>query len=351
MSEQTPQSQALETETLWETDLNTGPTLDQAHPIAETDWFTLARKLRQRNRELLQRAADLEQALAKTQDSLQSERRLTQKRERFTVQQSEELLGAQAQMNLLFQELEASHNVAQRQHFLIESLSQQLETAQNQIARLEQECILARQTYTEQANLLSEAADNSQALRQHLDRQQTHTQQFRAVFSRYLESGDANPVLWATEPNAEEETFPRAQGPALVETPPPIQPWSTQQSQALPEPPAWAARLLDDEVEQSETTTVEAIRIDEPTPQPGKFANLILPDFHGRTGRKLMPMPKARPQASPAPNPLRPSRPPQRQKNCLHCRCESPQLPPLSGSLGCCGLSVSSTATTLGKSC
>lgn len=306
MSETTPQSQALETETLWETDLNTGPTLEQTHPIQETDWFTLARKLRQRNRELLQRAADLEQALAKTQDSLQSERRLTQKRERFTVQQSEELLNAQAQMNLLFQELEASHNVAQRQHFLIESLSQQLETAQNQIVRLEQECALARQTYTEQANLLSEAADNSQALRQHLDRQQTHTQQFKAVFSRYLESGDANPVLWETEPSEQEETFPAA--PTLVETPPPIQPWSTQQSRVLPEAPAWATRLLDDgvTVEMPAATTVEAVRVSAPiappeptTPQPGKFANLILPDFHAPTGRKLMPM--ARPQTSPPP--------------------------------------------------
>ncbi|MDB9495966.1 hypothetical protein PN441_05300 [Spirulina major CS-329] len=332
MSEQTPQSQQFETPQTWETEPTvtvetTATEGDQEtlNPIQETDWFTLARKLRQRNRELLQRAADLEQALATTQESLQAERRSSQQREQVTVQQGEELLDAQGQMSLLFQELEASHHVAQRQHVLIENLSQQLELAQAQIVRLEQECILARQTYTEQASLLHEAADNSQALRQHLDRQQSHTQQFQRLFSRYLEESEAgdrgqgshagtDSGIRADQPAiAPPSPITQLQPPPEEMKPSPIQPWSNQRSQP-PTPPTWAARLFDEEeelaVEMPSAPATPAVSVfDAPAPAaapPGKFANLNLPDFHaGR--RSVMPLPRSQaaiqPRETPTPKP------------------------------------------------
>jgi hypothetical protein len=339
MSEQTPQSQQFETPQTWETEpaitVDTTATdgeQETLNPIQETDWFTLARKLRQRNRELLQRAADLEQALATTQESLHAERRSSQQRERVTVQQGEELLDAQGQMGLLFQELEASHHVAQRQHVLIESLSQQLELAQAQIVRLEQECILARQTYTEQASLLHEAADNSQALRHHLDRQQSHTQQFQALFGRYLEEAEAeereqerhttSEVTRTEEAAIAPSPVTQLQPPTDEVKPSPIQPWSNQRSQQ-PAPPTWAARLFDDEEEvevaMPSAPNAPAVSVfDAPAPAaapPGKFANLILPDFHGNR-RSAMPLPrsqtKIQPRETPTPKAAPTNNPPKK---------------------------------------
>ncbi|MCW6036797.1 hypothetical protein K4A83_11065, partial [Spirulina subsalsa FACHB-351] len=167
--------------------------LDRAQSLQEADWFALARKLRQRNRDLLKRVAALEQSLAQTQEELQGyKRRLSlQEGSRSHHQaalaaQNEDLQTAQAQVNLLFEELEASHRVAQRQHLLIETLTAQLEAAQSQIVHLEQEYQRAQQRYQVQGSVLLEAAENSQELRDRLIRQQQHTRQFKAVLDRCL---------------------------------------------------------------------------------------------------------------------------------------------------------------------
>ncbi|WP_017304165.1 hypothetical protein [Spirulina subsalsa] len=337
--------------------------LDRAQSLQEADWFALARKLRQRNRDLLKRVATLEQSLAQTQEELQGYKRRVSLQEgsrsrgvepqsHLLASQNEDLQTAQAQVNLLFEELEASHRVAQRQHFLIETLTAQLEAAQSQIVHLEQEYQRAQQRYQVQGSVLLEAAENSQELRDRLTRQQQHTRQFKAVLDRYLspleeletenlasawsEDNDEDvedltqpPTLEASETTLEalsrpvepqsEEIIPPRPSPRPEDTlnpptpasrffnPPPstsgikqpIRPWSAQTTSPesiVGEPPSWVSRMIgqtlpDPQPQLEPAPVLEQPPTPEPPPKPSPFINLSLPDFKKRSG--IQPHPPA----------------------------------------------------------
>ncbi|WP_204104513.1 MULTISPECIES: hypothetical protein [Spirulina sp. CCY15215] len=293
------------------------------HTVNEADWFTLARKLRQRNRELLKKVATLEQALTQTREDLETEKRRSRQNSLPSSQPDPELFEAQAQIELLFQELEASHHVAQRQHSLIQTLTSQLEVAQTHIVRMERECALVRQRYEEQSQLLVQASDNSLQLRDRLSRQQEHTQQFKTVLDKYLslppassqgKGLEASEVLPQFSEDPQGGAMPLRQGSAtqgmLSPVPPlpkqvpfsgkpkPIQPWSLQfrnQQSEIGEPPSWVTRAMSQpsqELEFSQTAQPDPKELVSPAPQPPKYANkpptmglmnVSLPDF--RTGK------------------------------------------------------------------
>ncbi|MEM9540650.1 MAG: hypothetical protein AAGA60_14245 [Cyanobacteria bacterium P01_E01_bin.42] len=302
------------------------------HTVNEADWFTLARKLRQRNRELLKKVATLEQALTQTREDLETERRRSRQNSLPSSKPDPELLEAQAQVELLFQELEASHHVAQRQHSLIETLTSQLEVAQTNIAQLERECALVRQRYEEQSQLLVQASDNSQQLRDRLSRQQEHTQQFKAVLDKYLSlppASSAPPSPFEREGGETIENFssnfPAPPPPAgmrspemLPPAPPapktlnlsgslkprPIQPWSLQfrnQQSDVGEPPTWVKRTMSQPQRESEPQEYPHSMPAETPPSPPEPApqyahqpptlglNVSLPDFRNNKGRDRKP--------------------------------------------------------------
>jgi hypothetical protein len=294
------------------------------HTVNEADWFTLARKLRQRNRELLKKVATLEQALTETREDLETERRRSRQNSLPSSQPNPELFEAQAQVELLFQELEASHHVAQRQHSLIETLTSQLEVAQTHIVQLERECALVRQRYEEQSQLLVQASDNSQQLRDRLNRQQQHTQQFKSVLDKYL---SLPPAASEVKTKSEVENFsqfsledPRSLGvvsptsaPEMLppapptpqphnlsgsQKPKPIQPWSLQfrnQQSEIGEPPSWVKRTMnrparEPEEQEFSQAIPETKTASSPTPSPSPHQpptmglNVSLPDFRQGNG-------------------------------------------------------------------
>ncbi len=197
----------------------------------EADWVALTKKLRQHNRNLLKQVAELEQALKECLEGLQLRQGREQAQETLLAQQTEELKTSREQATRLFRELESSHQVAQRQQILIETLSQQLESSQERVAHMERECALTQQRYKEQSHKLLQAENVAQELQTRLQRQQRQTLQFKAALEKCLEmpvpkhQAKAEPsAVAASEPHLKSVT----PTPPLAPKPQPIQPWSAQ---------------------------------------------------------------------------------------------------------------------------
>ncbi len=104
-----------------------------------TDWLTVVSNLRQTERQLVEQIARLEQALASTKQDLHNRKEENQNHEITILQQQDELTIARDRVGALFQQLENSHQIGQRQQTLIETISQQLEISQAIIPQLEAE--------------------------------------------------------------------------------------------------------------------------------------------------------------------------------------------------------------------
>ncbi|WP_310490066.1 hypothetical protein [Chamaesiphon sp. VAR_69_metabat_338] len=119
-----------------------------------TDWLTVVSNLRQINRQLVEEIARLEQALASAKQTLHNQQEANQAHEITILQQQDELNVARDRVSGLFQQLESSHQIGQRQQTLIETLSQQLEIVQTIVPQIEAEHEELRQKYQQQAQKL-----------------------------------------------------------------------------------------------------------------------------------------------------------------------------------------------------
>ncbi|HBB34772.1 MAG TPA: hypothetical protein DDZ80_15585 [Cyanobacteria bacterium UBA8803] len=211
------------------------PSLEEEYPNAEAaealeqerskdaDWLALAQKMRQRNRRLLDQVNELKQALREKQEALNTELMRSQDRDLLLTRQGEELHTLQGQLTRLFHTLESSHQAAQRQQILIETLSEQLQSSQERVAQLERECALTQQRYNEQSHQLLQAASTCQELRTRLHRQQQQTLQFKSALEKCLEMPPSN----STEQSQPRQHGGMANAPVLPKTQP-IQPWSAE---------------------------------------------------------------------------------------------------------------------------
>jgi hypothetical protein len=119
-----------------------------------TDWLTVVSNLRQINRQLVEEIARLEQALASAKQTLHVHKEENQTHEITILQQQDELRIAQERVGTLFQQLETSHQIGQRQQTLIETLSQQLEITQTIVPQIEAEHDELTQKYQQQTQKL-----------------------------------------------------------------------------------------------------------------------------------------------------------------------------------------------------
>jgi hypothetical protein len=122
----------------------------------QTDWLTVVSNLRQINRQLVEQIARLEQALASSQQALETHKEEKQSYEITILQQQDELKITHERVGALFQQLETSHQIGQRQQILVETLSQQLEIAHAIIAQLEAENSEVCQQSEQQAEKLTQ---------------------------------------------------------------------------------------------------------------------------------------------------------------------------------------------------
>jgi hypothetical protein len=120
-----------------------------------TDWLTVVSNLRQINRQLVEEIARLEQALASAKQTLHTHKEQNQNHEITILQQQDELRTAHDRVGALFQQLETSHQIGQRQQTLIETLSQQLEIVQTIVPQIESEHEQLQQKYQQQSQKLA----------------------------------------------------------------------------------------------------------------------------------------------------------------------------------------------------
>ncbi|NEP22044.1 hypothetical protein [Moorena sp. SIO3I6] len=132
-----------------------------------------------------------------------------------------ELNTVQDQLTRLFHTLESSHQSGQRQQILVETLSEQLQSSQDQVARLEQDYSQTQQRYNEQSHQLVQLKDTCRELRTRLYRQQQQTLQFKVALEKCLEMpASENSVLQQQESRsiiAQQSLLQKAQA---------IRPWS-----------------------------------------------------------------------------------------------------------------------------
>ncbi|KAM3095212.1 hypothetical protein ACKFKG_14155 [Phormidesmis sp. 146-35] len=198
------------------------------------------RDLEQRNSGLTTQTSRLEEALEQSRKAVRLERRRWKTQMLAQIAQTEEKLQAQAaivsqkdqalmdaqhSIAKLFHELEQSHQTAQKQQILIETLTGQLESSQEQVAQLERECALTQQRYDDQIQTVRQAENSCRDLRSRLHRQQRYTLQFKAALEKCLEvpapqfQAEVSEMIGEKSDAPIQLFAPKAQ---------PVQPWSAQ---------------------------------------------------------------------------------------------------------------------------
>jgi chromosome segregation ATPase len=136
-----------------------------------TDWLTVVKNLRLTNRKLLDQIEALEVNLvAAKQESIAHQERCRSQGIKI-VQQDDDLQAARERVTALFEQLENSHQIGQRQQVLVETLSQKLEIAQTIVGELDTENAQLRQNHTEQAQKLYKTEAVAQELYRRLKNQ------------------------------------------------------------------------------------------------------------------------------------------------------------------------------------
>lgn len=136
-----------------------------------TDWLTAVRNLRQSNRKLLEQIELLEAQMVelRSENSSYQERCRTQGLK--IVQQDDDLQIARDRVSSLFEQLENSHQIGQRQQVLVETLSQKLEIAQTIVAEIEGENIQLKQAQADREQRLRKTEAVAQELYRRLKQQ------------------------------------------------------------------------------------------------------------------------------------------------------------------------------------
>ncbi len=129
-----------------------------------TDWLTVVRNLRQGNRKLLEQIEVLEMTIAEIRNESLSHQERSQMQGVKVIQQDDDLKLAQERVGNLFEQLENSHRIGQRQQILVETLSQKMEIAQSVISEMEAENQQLKQQQNESAQKLSKAEAVAQEL-------------------------------------------------------------------------------------------------------------------------------------------------------------------------------------------
>ncbi|MGV0027244.1 hypothetical protein [Phormidesmis priestleyi] len=209
--------------------------IEQQHTVA----IECIRELEQRNRELTAQISRLEDALEQSRKATRLERRRWKTQMLAQIAQTEEKLQAQAaivsqkdqaftdaqhSIAKLFHELEQSHQTAQKQQILIETLTGQLESSQEQVAQLERECALTQQRYDDQIQTVRQAENSCRDLRSRLHRQQRYTLQFKAALEKCLEVPSPQSQTEISEISEKSDAPVQLFAPKAQ----PVQPWSAQ---------------------------------------------------------------------------------------------------------------------------
>lgn len=214
-----------------------------------------------KNVALLDRISQLESALAHSQQALQTYQERQPATEALLSQRLEEINTLQEENQRLARELEKSRQKGQRQQILVQTLTEQLDSSQTQVAQLERDCAIAQQRYHEQATQLNQRDKFCIDLQTRLHRQQRYTLQFKNALDRCLELSPSNREQILNDSSA---SLAHAQSTKIEQGLTPkviaIQPWSVNQWQdSLSETPLPNPTSEEREVRDLETPALESM--------------------------------------------------------------------------------------------
>ena len=174
---------SLQSQEQIQSDEQTTPASDASHN--KIDWQQLAHKLREHNRKLLKKVFNLEQNLIDVTSQVQKQTELCRQKELTVTEQTEKLHLSQEKVADLLQQQEQEQQEIKSQQVLIENLSQQLQTSQQQAAKLERECAIIQENYNQKNSELLSLTEQKKELEFRLYRQQQKTLQYKAVLEKY----------------------------------------------------------------------------------------------------------------------------------------------------------------------
>ncbi len=210
-----------DTDSTYDTDKTEIANVSEEQLANDGEWFALAQKLRLDNHRLQQQVTQLQQALQEKQQELNGQAKQLREYDKLLSTKDLELNTVQDQLTRLFHTLESSHQSGQRQQILVETLSEQLQSSQDQVARLEQDYSQTQQRYNEQSHQLVQLKDTCRELRTRLYRQQQQTLQFKVALEKCLEM----PASESSVVQQQESRSIIAQQ-SLLQKAQPIRPWS-----------------------------------------------------------------------------------------------------------------------------
>jgi hypothetical protein len=234
-----------------------------AEELEAGDSIDLFDSLTDQNQTLRSRVAFLESALEQSQLTMKQESERWESRvkasedawlreqEAVIARHLGDLTLSQQKVTELFQQLERSHQLTQRQQIVIDTMNTELRVSQEQVAQLERECATTQQNFAQQVQLMAQSEHSCRDLRSRLNRQQRYTLQFKAALEKSLEVPSLGLL---EEPAAFVESVTPKTTAARVEIPKasPVQPWSSQ-SGSSSEPDwsskAWVNAFLSDSPE------------------------------------------------------------------------------------------------------
>ena len=240
-----PSNQVLEAiEDPWET-VDFPDAVIPIEQLPEGESIDILTSLEQQNQTLRDRVTYLETTLETAQTNLCQEvarweslalagdERLQEQvksQEQTIAKYVDDLTATQKKVTELFSQLELSHQTAQRQQVIMESINTQLHNSQERVAQLERECAGVHQQNIEQAQQVLQQSHQIRDLHARLHRQQRYALQYKAALEKSLEVPSNAP----TTPTLLSETTATQLGAKKVNIPKPtpVQPWSAPDPEA-----------------------------------------------------------------------------------------------------------------------
>lgn len=158
--------------------------------LTNVDWYAIACKIRQQNRELKAKIVELEHLLATQNQKINEQFIELEKKDTLIQKQEQKIVTLDHQLKQQIHEIEFHSEGDEEQQLLIDDLTLQLSQSQQQTAKLERECSLLQDQYNQQQHLLKQKDRESRELQVRLQRQQRYNLQYKAALDQYLQSNN-----------------------------------------------------------------------------------------------------------------------------------------------------------------
>jgi hypothetical protein len=156
--------------------------------LTNADWYKIACKIRDQNRELKIQISELEELLSNCQQSANEQIIAVEKKDILIECQQQQITNLNKELSEQINLKKPTNSEEQKLELLIDNLSQELQQVQQQAARLERECSFLQDKYNQQEHLLKQQEKENQELQIRLQRQQRYNLQYKSALDQYLQS-------------------------------------------------------------------------------------------------------------------------------------------------------------------